>query len=91
MRGNKKKAGIVFIALLFILTMVASAQQAQPYAVPWWAIGGGGGTSIGGDYTLSGTIGQSDAGRLSGGSFSVEGGFWGPLVPYYLYLPLVLT
>jgi hypothetical protein len=26
---------------------------------------------------VSGTIGQQDAGRMTGGNFTVEGGFWG--------------
>jgi hypothetical protein len=32
--------------------------------------------STGGDFELSGTIGQPDAGRLSGGIFALTGGFW---------------
>jgi hypothetical protein len=54
-------------ALLF----VASVAVAQPYTVDWWTVNGGGGTSTGGPYTVSGTIGQPDAGALSGG---VSGG-----------------
>jgi hypothetical protein len=30
----------------------------------------------GGQFTLSGTIGQPDAGTLTGSSFRLEGGFW---------------
>jgi len=89
MKGSKQKAGILFAALLFILTMVASA-QAQSYAVNWWAIGGGGGNSVGGEFDLAGTVGQPDAGRMSGGSYLLEGGFWALLAPYFLYLPLIL-
>lgn len=39
---------------------------------------GGGGTSAGGDFHLSGTIGQPDAsvGSLVGAAFSLDGGFW---------------
>ena len=38
---------------------------------------GGGGTSTGGVYSVSGTIGQPDAGpTMSGGNYSVAGGFW---------------
>jgi len=33
--------------------------------------------STGGPYTLSGTIGQPDAGRVAAGTVRVEGGFWG--------------
>ena len=28
-------------------------------------------------YSVSGTIGQPDAGPVSGGQFTLEGGFWG--------------
>ncbi len=48
---------------------------AQPYAVSWYTIDGGGGTSSGGTYSLVSTIGQPDAGTLSGGSYLVVGGF----------------
>lgn len=47
------------------------------YDISWYTIAGGGGTSSGGSYTLSGTMGQSSAGRMAGGSYSIEGGFWG--------------
>jgi len=32
--------------------------------------------SAGGDFELSGTIGQPDAGVLTGGNFTLTGGFW---------------
>ncbi|MSU58561.1 MAG: hypothetical protein EXS35_10345 [Pedosphaera sp.] len=50
--------------------------HAQSYSIDWSTIDGGGGTSTGGVYTVSGTIGQPDAGAMSGGNFSVAGGFW---------------
>jgi hypothetical protein len=53
------------------------ALRAQQYSVDWYKIAGGGGASTGGVYSLSGTIGQPDAGHLSGGTYSVDGGFWG--------------
>jgi hypothetical protein len=34
-------------------------------------------TSTGGVYSVSGTIGQPDAGELRGGTFTLVGGFWG--------------
>ena len=49
---------------------------AQPFSIDWYTIDGGGGTSSGGGFTLSGTIGQPDAGVLSGGGFTLTGGFW---------------
>jgi hypothetical protein len=38
--------------------------------------GGGVIFSTGGDFALSGTIGQPDAGVMAGGEFTLTGGFW---------------
>src|SRR5215813_12326001 len=51
--------------------------QAQNYSVDWYKVAGGGGTSTGGVYSVSGTIGQPEAGVLSGGNYNLVGGFWG--------------
>ena len=65
------------LAFCFIILLSALNLPAQPYSIHWFTIDGGGGTSTGGAYQVSGTIGQPDAGpTMSGGSFSVEGGFW---------------
>ncbi len=61
------------ICALLALTVVAGRAQ---YAIDWFTIDGGGGTSTGGVYSVSGTIGQPDAGTMSGGPFTLEGGFW---------------
>ncbi|MCX6925718.1 MAG: hypothetical protein NT154_21275 [Verrucomicrobia bacterium] len=42
----------------------------------WFTVDGGGGTSTGGVYSVSGTIGQPDAGQMSRGNFTLTGGFW---------------
>jgi hypothetical protein len=50
---------------------------AQSYSIDWYKIAGGGGTSTGGVYSVSGTIGQHDAsGPMTGGNYSLTGGFW---------------
>ena len=61
-----------------IALFLAAAVHAQPqYSIDWHKIAGGGGTSTNGQYSLSGTIGQHDAGGpLTGGNFSLTGGFW---------------
>ena len=60
---------------LLLLTGLSSA-PAQ-YAIDWSKIAGGGGTSTGGVYSVSGTIGQPDAGGpMTNGQYSVTGGFW---------------
>lgn len=45
-------------------------------SVDWHTIDGGGGTSTSGVYSVTGTIGQPDAGTMSGGAYSLSGGFW---------------
>jgi len=64
--------------LLFCLLTSALCLRAQgQYAIDWYKIAGGGGTSTNGTYAVSGTIGQPDAsGTLSGGNYSLTGGFW---------------
>jgi len=63
-------------AAAFGVCILASTANAQPFAIDWYTIDGGGGTSTGGDFSLSGTIGQPDAGVMSGGDFTLTGGFW---------------
>src|SRR5437016_8913595 len=65
------------IALLWLLAMVGTTVLAQTYLIDWFTIDGGGGTSTGGVYSVSGTIGQPDAGAtMSGGNYSLSGGCW---------------
>ena len=57
--------------------LIPSLGIAQNYSIDWYKVAGGGGTSTGGVYTVSGTIGQHDAGGpMTGGNFSLTGGFW---------------
>ena len=63
--------------LLVLGLLIPTISFAQSYTVDWYKISGGGGTSTNGSYTVSGTIGQPDAsGAMSGGNYSVTGGFW---------------
>src|ERR1035437_6547157 len=69
---------------LIILALAVLSARAQSYSVDWYKIAGGRGTSTGGLYSVSGTIGQPDARRamtggnysLTGGNYSLTGGFW---------------
>jgi hypothetical protein len=58
--------------------LLPAAASAQSYSIDWYKISGGGGmNSTGGVYSVSGTIGQHDAGGpMTGGNYSVTGGFW---------------
>ena len=82
---------IVTLALLFVAS-IALAQSGGSYDLTWNTVDGGGAMfSTGGSYALGGTIGQTDAGALSGGSYALMGGFWGGAAAVFgLYLPLVM-
>jgi hypothetical protein len=78
-------------------TQAPSQAQSPPqtYGLGWYTVDGGGAIwSSGGTYSLGGTVGQPDAGKLAEGSYALGGGFWdgGPAGPGVLrvYLPLVL-
>lgn len=67
----------IFAACAFVIFGLVTSASAQSYSIDWYKIAGGGGTSTGGVYSLSGTIGQPDASpAMSGGNYSVTGGFW---------------
>jgi hypothetical protein len=62
---------------LFLVLLTPLLASAQSYSIDWYKVAGGGGTSAGGTYAVSGTIGQQDAsGAMAGGSYSLTGGFW---------------
>lgn len=65
------------LALIAGLSLPAMMSRAQSYSVDWYKISGGGGASTNGQYAVSGTIGQPDAGNtMTGGNYSLTGGFW---------------
>jgi hypothetical protein len=70
----------LFLILLGLAGLAAARALAQPgggFAIGWATVDGGGTISAaGGGYELGGTIGQPDAGTLTGGSYTLEGGFW---------------
>ena len=63
--------------LMLSVSLFGFEVAAQNYSVDWFKIAGGGGTSSNGQFALTGTMGQADAGAaMSGGNYSVTGGFW---------------
>jgi hypothetical protein len=67
----------IFIALILSTILYPPSTALAQYSIPWHTIDGGGGTSTGGVYSVSGTIGQPDAGGpMTNGQYSVTGGFW---------------
>jgi hypothetical protein len=66
------------LAVMFaLLTLMLTTSRAQNFSIDWFTIDGGGGASTGGVFSVSGTVGQPDAGKMSGGAYTLDGGFWG--------------
>ena len=76
---RSKGAASTHRAAVAVASLVSAfAANAQNFNIDWFTTDGGGGTSTGGAFSLSGTIGQPDANplALTGGHFSLVGGFW---------------
>lgn len=74
MRVRQTRIGIWL--LLVFATVCGSSVRAQ-YGLRWHTTDGGGVmVSTGVGYDLSGTVGQPDAGVMTGAGFELTGGFW---------------
>ena len=80
---------LVPLAALSFLLSALTVATAQNYSIDWFTIDGGSGTSAGGPYSLSGTVGQPDANQqpMTGGNFSLSGGFWSLIAVQTLNAP----
>ncbi|HUZ08314.1 MAG TPA: hypothetical protein VMV89_12625 [Candidatus Paceibacterota bacterium] len=68
---------VVLFCFFILHSSFCLRASGQTYSIDWHKIAGGGGTSSGGVYSVTGTIGQHDAGQqMSGGNYSLTGGFW---------------
>jgi len=87
---------LIIVALLVAGLAVGTAWAADQagYDLSWWTVDAGGTTfSTADGYTVGATVGQPDAGVLSGNGYTLAGGFWGGGVVarrFQLYLPLML-
>lgn len=65
-----------FLTIAIAMFGLASPASGQ-YDLSWFTVDSGGHTfSTGGAFRLGGTCGQPDAGSLSGGDYTLTGGFW---------------
>src|SRR6267143_796503 len=69
-------AACLALAGALVFAPSASLQQGGPYILNPSVIAGGGGTSTNGSTNITGTIGQGILGTSTGGSFSLNAGFW---------------
>ncbi len=92
MKKIYQKYRFLFISILAVCLIAASVYAISSYDIHRHFIGAGG-QSGGGGYTLTGSIGQHDAGMtMTGGEYKLSGGFWGTGagVSASIYLPLVI-
>ena len=81
-----RKSILTLLAVLLV-TAAHSISLAQSsggdFEITKSTIDNGGGTSLGGDFSLTGTIGQHDASTQTGngGDFSLASGFWASAQP----------
>lgn len=79
-RNNLYPVCIALMAQWLLVTGPALAGETQTFSIDWYSIDGGGAMqSTGGNFELSGTIGQADATAarvLHGGQWKLTGGIW---------------
>ena len=87
---------LLFAGLTLLLTLPVLAQSGGELDLSWNTVDSGGGTfSSSGSYALGGTIGQPDAGGMTGSAYALSGGFWAgqaalpPPPSSDLFLPLI--
>ena len=77
--GSAKLESLLRLGIWTLALCLGTFAKAQNYTIDWYKIAGGSGTSTGGVYSVSGTIGQPDASAnqgMAGGNYSLTGGFW---------------
>ena len=78
-----------FITAIVVGVAMLGAADAD-YAIDWYTMDGGGGTSTGEVFTLSGTVGQPDAAPPASGTTTlIRPGFW-PGVIQWSMLPVLM-
>lgn len=73
---QRQRARGCALAIGFLLCLTLHLPARGQYASDWFTVDGGGDASVGEGYAVEGTAGQADTGTLSGGGFTLAGGFW---------------
>jgi hypothetical protein len=103
---RRLRIAILAVVAVLIVVPFALAQGNEAFNLSWHTISSGGGRAAGGNFVLSGSVGQAAVSASSNASFVVRGGLWpalramGPsLTPtpttptqpgHWVYLPVVL-
>ncbi len=76
-RPPRSWGATLLTCLLLLATAPALAQSGGAYDLTWHTVDAGGATIAGGRYLLGGTLGQPDAGLMTGEVYALGGGYWG--------------
>jgi len=83
---------LLITSLIMVLLISAALSPSQDFNMTWWSVDSGGGSCGGGDFSLNGTIGQTDTDTMTGGEFTLAGGISpgeAVLLEVEIYLPLL--
>lgn len=74
---SRRNILLIAVVLIVLVATAVLAQAGASYDLSWSRVSGGGATfGSGGTYRLSGTVGQAEAGTGTGGTHSLDAGFW---------------
>ena len=73
---SKQRTAIITLALLSCLLIAGGVLADGTSGIDQWVIGGGGGAASGAGVALDATLGEPIVGASSGGSITLEAGFW---------------
>ena len=90
---DKRMMVLILAAISLFLIVTIAIAAPEDFSLDWWTVDSGGATSFDDSYRLTGTIGQHDAGYLSGEQYQLSGGFWEgreSSLSFQIYLPLTV-
>ena len=90
---NVARAGMLLALLVLLGASATPAYSDGAYAITWWSVQGGSpSSSQGAEYRVEGATGQPEAGLLTGGVYTLAGGFWAVAgaAARRLYLPILM-
>jgi len=86
-------AGIAASALAGNRILAAPSTPDAPdegLAIPWWTVDTGGGRQPGRPICFEWDSWPGDAAILTGGTYTLKGGYWGGSIEYMINLPMVV-
>jgi len=90
MRSLKARLALGLVLLCLVLVTGPAVAGPITYTIDKNVVSNGGGAASGGAFTLNGTVGQgADMIPMSGGTFTLSGGYWTGMPSVLEYFPAV--